>query len=301
MANLRRVNKRAKHANMPTLIAQCSKVFLRALPLYNGKGRLVDRTPLRSLRFPEQVLDVRTADDFTMRVWPNDLIGRHIYLTGRFDRCVVDALVGAVSPGACLWDIGANIGYVSCAFLAKVPASRVVAVEPLSDIARLLRHNLAQFGASRSDVVEAAVSDSAGTGNIVRVTGNSGMSHVAAAGQGEAVRLVTAGTLAVHGLPDVIKIDVEGHEAAVLRGIAPVLASRPAVLVVFEHHVGDRGVDPAISTLLAELDYKLLRIWRRWDGWKLGPAGGDMAGGYEPSSDFAAISRKAERRLAGGN
>ncbi len=281
---------------MPTLIARCSRVVLQALPLYNGKGRLVDRTPLRTLRFPEEVLDVKTAEDFTIRVWPNDLIGRHIYLTGRFDRCVVDALVGAAKPRACLWDIGANIGYVSCAFLAKVPASRVVAVEPLPEIAALLRHNLAGFEASRSHVVEAAVSESAGTGNIVRVTGNSGMSHISADGEGESVRFVTADALSEHGLPDVIKIDVEGHEAAVLRGIAPVLASHPPALVVFEHHVGGRPVDPAIAALLDELDYELMRIWRRWDGWKLGPAQGGMAGGYEPSSDFAAICRKAEYR-----
>lgn len=285
---------------MPTLLARCSRAFLQALPLYNGKGRLIDRTSLRALHFRAQVLDVKTAEDFTIRVWPNDLIGRHIYLTGRFDRCVVDALAGAAGPGACLWDIGANIGYVSCAFLARVPASRVVAVEPLADIAAMLRHNLAQFEGSRSSVLEAAVSDSAGTGNIVRVSGNSGMSHIADAGEGESVRLVTADALAEFGLPDVIKIDVEGHEAAVLRGIAPILASHQPALVVFEHHAGDRAVDPAIAALLEELDYELLRIWRRWDGWKLGPAQGAMAGGYEPSSDFAAVSRKSERRLASG-
>lgn len=276
---------------MPSLIARGSRALLQGLPLYNGKGRLIDRTLLRTLRFPEHILDVKTAEDFTIRVWPNDLIGRHIYLTGRFDRCVVDALVGAAAPGACLWDIGANIGYVSCAFLSRVHGSRVVSVEPLPDIAALLRHNLAQFEAARSSVIEAAVSDITGTGNIVRVSGNSGMSHIAAAGEGESVRLVTADALAEFGLPDVIKIDVEGHEAAVLRGIAPILASHPPALVVFEHHAGDRSVDPAIAALLDELDYELLRIWRRWDGWKLGPAQGCMAGGYEPSSDFAAIRK----------
>lgn len=277
---------------MPTLIARCSRTVLQALPLYNGKGRLIDRTPLRTLSFPEHVLDVKTAENFTIRVWPNDLIGRHIYLTGRFDRCVVDALVGAAAPGACLWDIGANIGYVSCAFLAKVPDSRVVAVEPLPDIVALLRHNLVQFEASRSQVVEAAVSDCAGAGRIVRVSGNTGMSHISSTGEGEPVRLVDADALAALGTPDVIKIDVEGHEAAVLRGIAPVLESDRPRLVIFEHHTRDRAVDPEIAALFDGLEYDLLRIWRRWDGWKLGPAQGLMTGGYEPSPDFAAVSKE---------
>lgn len=279
---------------MPTLVARFSRHLLRALPLYNGKGRLIDRTPLRGLRFRETTLDVETCEKFLIRIWPNDLIGRHIYLTGRFDRCVVDALVQFARPGACLWDIGANIGYVSCAFLARVPESRVVAVEPLADIAELLRHNLEQFGAGRSTVVEAAVSDAAGTGSMVRVSGNSGLSHVAGPGMGEPVALVDSQALAEAGAPDVIKIDVEGHEAAVLRGIAPALQRHRPALVVFEHHTREGVPDPLIVDRFARLDYELLRIWRRWDGWKLGPSTGPLPGGYEPSPDFAAVPRRTD-------
>jgi len=44
---------------------------------------------------------------------------------------------------------------------------------------------------------------------------------------------------------------------------------RPA-LVVFEYHTRGQTVDPGITALFERLEYDLLRIWRRWDGWKAG-------------------------------
>ena len=41
----------------------------------------------------------------------------------------------------------------------------------------------------------------------------------------------------------------------------------------------------------SSLEYDLKRIWRRWSGWKLGPATGDFERGYEPSEDFVAVRR----------
>jgi FkbM family methyltransferase len=267
-----------------------SQMLLRGLPLYNGKGRIIDRTALRRLNFKEHVLDVKTSDGFIIRVEPNDLIGRHIFLTGRFDRCVVDALVKLSRPGACLWDIGANIGYVSCAFLSRAPGSHVIAVEPLSDIASLLRHNLAQFGAQRYAVIEAAVSDRVGDGSIIRVADNSGRSHVGESGAGSPIRFVDSGALLEAGPPpDLIKIDVEGHESSVLRGILPAIDRFRPALVVFEHHTGGGVPDPWIVSEFTRIGYEVQRIWRRWDGWRLGPSMAAYGNGYEASADFAAI------------
>lgn len=277
---------------MPTAVARLSRALIRVLPLYNGKGRIIDRTALRKLRFREATLDVLTSDGFNITVIPNDLIGRHIYLTGRFDRCVVDALVQFAKPGACLWDIGANIGYVSCAFLARVPGSRILAVEPLVDVAKILRQNVGQFGSSRSAVLEAAVSDRVGSGSIVSVDGNLGMSHVAETGQGQPTEFIDyQGLLVAGGPPDVIKIDVEGHEFAVLTGIAPAIEKHRPAVIVFEHHREGQPPDPRIVEAFSSLKYDLKRIWRRWSGWKLGPATGDFERGYEPSEDFAAVRR----------
>jgi FkbM family methyltransferase len=266
-------------------------MVLRGLPLYNGKGRIIDRTRLRRLAFPENVLEVTTADGFSMRVMPNDLIGRHIFLTGRFDRCVVEALVSHARQGAVLWDIGANVGYVSCAFLRRVPGSRVVAVEPLRDVAELLRENVRHVGGDRATVVSAAVSDHPGEAAFVRTPGNLGKSHVAVGGEGDRVRLVTPSELLgmSGGRVDLVKIDVEGHELAVLNGLAPVLRSARPAAVVFEHHTSGT-VDPAIERIFSDSGYEILCIYRRWNGWKLAPANVSVPG-FSPSSDFVSVPR----------
>ena len=276
---------------MPSITARIARALLSVLPIYNGKGRLIDRSPMCRIRFKENLLDVRTSDDFTLRVWPNDLIGRHIYLTGHFDRCVVDALVRYSPVGGCLWDIGANIGYVSCAYLTRVPGSTVVAIEPLIEVAALLRHNLAQFRPERTNVVEAAVSDRVGVANIVRVAGNIGRSHIIENGSsGEAVALVTASSLVDICPPDIIKIDVEGHEAAVIRGITPALEKFRPAAVVFEHHTRGGAPDPEILQQFEALRYDVMRIGRRWNGWELAPYDRPLDG-YEPSPDFVALRR----------
>ncbi len=58
-----------------------------------------------------------------MTVLPNDHIGRHIYLSGAFDRTIVEMLLRYARPEDRILDIGANIGYISCAMLALVPES----------------------------------------------------------------------------------------------------------------------------------------------------------------------------------
>jgi hypothetical protein len=112
------------------------QIALRAWPFPRGAGRIIDRF-LSNLKFANTLEDVATTDGFKMLVMPNDLIGRHIYLTGEFDRSIVEILCKFARPGDTLLDVGANIGYVSACFLANVPGSRVVAVEPQPAIVSL--------------------------------------------------------------------------------------------------------------------------------------------------------------------
>ena len=120
------------------------QLLLRAWPFPRGAGRIIDKL-FSEIKFQEAIAEVETTDQFTMRVAPNDLIGRHIYLTGEFDRTTVEVLCNFARPGDTLLDIGANIGYVSGCFLAKVPGSRVICVEPQPVIVDLLKTNMKQF------------------------------------------------------------------------------------------------------------------------------------------------------------
>jgi FkbM family methyltransferase len=109
---------------------------------------------------------------------------------------------------------------------------RVVAFEPVSKNAAMLRRHLALNDVTNVTVIEAAVSDRAGT---LRMSPGDSLSefHVDAAGEltVPAVTLDESCARAA-GLPPpaVIKIDVEGAEIEVLRGAARLIASaRPRI------------------------------------------------------------------------
>ncbi|HET6884330.1 MAG TPA: FkbM family methyltransferase [Pirellulales bacterium] len=116
-------------------------------------------------------------------------------------------------------DVGANIG------LHSIVLSRcgfdVHSYEPDPTHFRLLKRNLALNGCSRVTPVNAAVSRQAGTMEFVRVLGNTTGSHLAGSkpspyGELErfSVRVATIEPLLEWA--DLVKLDVEGHEAEIL-------------------------------------------------------------------------------------
>src|SRR5262245_4145740 len=125
-----------------------------------------------------------------------------------------------IRPGDLVFDVGANYGEMTRAFLAL--GARVIAVEPQTDCVQEL---LARVGRRRQlIVVSAAVGAPAGTVPfyVRRQRGVSGLVKDWAE-EAEAEILVPMVTtdelIARHGQPRYIKIDVEGSELAVLHGL----------------------------------------------------------------------------------
>lgn len=139
-------------------------------------------------------------------------------------------------PGDIFVDVGANIGAFSLRAAARVGASgRVVAFEPNPAALRRLRKNIALNPHLRVEVIESAVSDRSGEVRLAQPDGwNLG-----------GVRIDTEGTVRVRCAPlaellpplalaapvQVLKIDVEGHEPAVLAGLFRDPALRPRHIV----------------------------------------------------------------------
>jgi FkbM family methyltransferase len=277
-------------------------MLMRCYPFPRGQGRLIDRTPLHALRFDETSLLVRTVDGFSMQVFPNDHIGRHLYLTGQFDRTIVEVLLRFAVPDARVLDIGANCGYVACALLHRLPECRVVSVEPQESVHALLADNLRRVGAGRGWTLQAAVSDAAGTGSMVHAVGNTGASRlepgsdVAPLGvpPADRVEVITGAMLMERsGLDrlDLVKIDVEGHEEAVLRTLQPILARWRPRAVLFEHE-GDLE-DPAsrLARGFHDLDYRVLGIHKRLTRYELVPVERLAAEGRH-AHDYVAVPRE---------
>jgi FkbM family methyltransferase len=159
----------------------------------------------------------------------------------RVDPALLRLTAEVVRPGATVWDIGANIGLFSfAAAVAAGPHGRVLAVEPDTDLARLLRRSAA---ANRDhapvEVLPAAVCGELSVARFHVARRNRATSHLdgfgtAMAGGVRATELVPTVTLdwlaARFPVPDVIKIDVEEAEMTVLTGGSRVLDRSPAII-----------------------------------------------------------------------
>jgi FkbM family methyltransferase len=139
-----------------------------------------------------------------------------------------------VVPGMLVFDVGANNGSKSESFLRL--GARVVAVEPDPHCARTLRRRFMLH--ARHEVVAAATGAAAGRGTLrISPAGSAYNSlrdgwHVDAGAQQNTVdvELITLDALiARFGRPAFCKIDVEGYEHEVLRGL-----SEPIDWVSFE-------------------------------------------------------------------
>lgn len=163
---------------------------------------------------------------------------------------------------ATLLDIGANIGKITFPTMALLEPHTVIAVEPVRKNmdALCMGANLNGWnGHPNLILVEAAMSDNDGDMKIFVPDGredNAALSSDAATANvhvsqhAETIHTVSGDKfLAAGGFePDVIKIDVQGHELFVLKGLTRYLARAKRTLVIAESDpklMKNSGVDPA--------------------------------------------------------
>lgn len=169
-------------------------------------------------------------------------------LTGRLEP-EFDLIMSKTKAGMTVVDVGANIGVYAYGFLAR--GANVVAIEPQNEGADLIRaFYAAGFPRTRArgslDVRQEAVGDAEGKA-ILHVPLKNGKQDAESAslesrGGGESVEVeVIVRPLDSYGLDNVqiIKMDVEGHEIAALRGATRTIRRwKPVILVEIEqrHH-----------------------------------------------------------------
>ena len=156
--------------------------------------------------------------------------------------------------GDTVLDVGAHTGYYTLLASTLVgEEGRVWAFEPAPRNARYLRGNVEANGRENVRVTEAAVSDEEGTARFGGGTGT-GTGRLTDEGDLEVRTLTLDGFCERHRLdPAVVKIDVEGAEARVLRGADDVLRTAGPVLFLSIH---GRDVREACMALLASAGYR---------------------------------------------
>ena len=169
-----------------------------------------------------------------------ELVQETLLLEGIWEPKTTRYLCDSLSSGAVFLDIGANAGYFSLLASRCVGESgKVLAVEPNPAMAKQLRQNTERNGLTNIAIAETACSDSIEVrdlyvGNAYN-TGNSSLSRDNLAWTKSVKVTCTTVDLLVetHHLQrvDLVKIDVEGAELQVLRGMSTTLRRlRPKII-----------------------------------------------------------------------
>lgn len=172
---------------------------------------------------------------FEMELFEADWMERYALRSGHFYQDEVVALMKQlVRPGQIVVDVGANIGFVSLAASRQVgPQGRVFAFEPNSALVARLRKSIRRNRIGNVAVFMTALGERTGTVRLI-AGGHHGTNRISADDEEN----FGAGEVSLHraddllrdrlpaGLPAFVKIDVEGAELGVLKGM-PELLRRP--------------------------------------------------------------------------
>lgn len=208
-------------------------------------------------------LDFWMGNGLRIRGDIRDVIVRRLYFEDAWERPLMGLLAARLRPGDVFVDVGANFGFFSLLASRLVgPEGAVVAIEASpSTYERLLDH-VRMNGADNVACVNVAASDHQGRLKVFSPgVWNSGGTTTVEDPQELAARAavfeteIEAKPLSrivpdhLYGRIRLIKIDVEGAEAAVLRGLEPMLGALPEdVTVVVELNpeiLGRSGIDLA--------------------------------------------------------
>jgi FkbM family methyltransferase len=185
----------------------------------------------------------------TLECNPAEMLGKSLIRTGVFEMATTETLVRLVDPGELVLDVGANIGYMT-SLLARAagPDGCVIAYEPNPVVFGQLARNVRRWGGvklARIDLRQTALSDRSGTAPLTIPQGGSEWAALGeiptvrspvAAHTTVPVQIVTLDGELENERVGVLKLDVEDHEPAALRGGRWLLEDGRVRDILFEDH-----------------------------------------------------------------
>lgn len=191
-----------------------------------------------------------------------DLIQQE-HVRGRFYEREELALIAKHFSGGSYVDIGANVGNHAVYVGKLLGAEHLHLFEPNPDAFRVLEVNVALNGLmERANLHPLALSDGEGAVAMRGMTNNLGATRLDPEAQGETVRLERGDTVLAGDSVDFIKIDVEGHELAVLRGLDITLRDQRPILFVEVEDENRAG----FSALMVGHNYREAEVMQRYPG-----------------------------------
>jgi FkbM family methyltransferase len=233
---------------------------------------LLRRSPTASY-----IVDLKTKAGMKMKLNISDFVDQHLFVYGTYEPGIESLLRKYLRNGDSFVDVGANIGYFSL-FASRIVGSGGVvhAFEPATDTYSRLVKNMAinSFENTRSyknalgdecvkSELKLSTSENTGKTSLRPLTTSRGHESV------ECLRLDSFNEM-IDVPPKVVKIDVEGFELRVIKGMSGIFERNPMKLpiIIFEfspEYLIENGDQPEdLLTILRNQGYDLKVI--DWDG-----------------------------------
>jgi FkbM family methyltransferase len=233
----------------------------------------------RFVHDPDEAVSEEFATPFFGLTYTGDFssfIDWSVYYFGAYaagELALFDRVLGVIKGGVCL-DVGANVGHHTL-FLATRAAS-VIAFEPLPELADQIRARVAQNALGNVEVVQCGLGDRAGelpffastdhnqgTGTFIEGVDDR-TSQMLKVRPGDEL-LAERGDLEVV----LVKIDVEGFEPDVLRGLRTTLGRERPVVFFEWSDMSERRAGEAQPDSFFPADYSLFRFYPEVVRWSL--------------------------------
>jgi FkbM family methyltransferase len=235
-------------------------------------SQIVRRLRFEFLQSKERPSSIELPWGLRISCRSDEKIGYSLHTTGVFDLTVTELIYRMVSSGDAVADVGANLGYMTSLMAAlSGPIGVVYAFEPHPKIFAELKTHVAEWSRmpriASIRIFQMALSDQGGNAwlrepveGLEKNSGLASLAHMERSG-GKAILVKTERLDAVASLeyakPRVLKVDVEGHELAVLKGAEGLLKSKTVRDVIFEEF----SPYPASShQFLEELGYMVFHV-----------------------------------------
>ncbi|MET8855529.1 FkbM family methyltransferase [Streptomyces sp. NPDC004579] len=215
---------------IPPPVLHALRSYLRYAPGRLGKPWLASHLS-DHLRQHPLTTTARTRSNLVFPAATGDVIQRYLWLFGEWEPHLTAFMRSRIRPGDVVIDVGAHTGYYTLlASRLAGPTGAVVAIEASPDFHQALKANAEANACGTVRTVNAAVSDTPGrmTFYLERSTNLGGTTAirprtVESSFEVDAAPLSSLLSEQEARAARLIKIDVEGCEAAALRGFLPLL------------------------------------------------------------------------------
>ena len=246
------------------------RAVLPEMPAQNGVGARVLRWT-RATLVPKSNVWVQVEHGLAQGLWLRLRLPEETFLwRGEHEPEVQALLARHLKQGGVAYDVGSYVGFFALGMARRLgPAGRVVAFEPdPENAARLEGHIARNHMQSQIQVVEAAAWRAIGGNTIayrrgikVRSQGGvegDGLRPVLASGERILVRSISLDEFIAGGnpAPQLLKIDVEGGESAVLAGAERLITDgRPVIICEIHHAEAARWTEEWLSARDYRMDW----------------------------------------------